>query len=107
MTLADSFSYNFADSYETAPTAAKTSNELAGASSGLERLLNLAVGGYVAVTNAKATTQQQKLKLSNATAPIAPGVTEPTKIFGMDQKTVLLGGAALLGFLVVGKMLRR
>jgi hypothetical protein len=97
------------NTYATAPTAANTSNQLAGAASGLERLLNLAVSGYVAVTGAKNanTAQKQTLAQANATAPTPAGVASPGTVFGLPTSQVLLYGGLALAALVAVKMLRR
>ena len=93
-----------------APTAANTSNQLTNASSGLEDLLKLAVGGYSSFVTAKAAADNAKAQIAAAnkngvnstpTRPAAAGT-----FAGIPQKTLLIGGGILAAVIVLVLALR-
>lgn len=82
-----------------APTAAQTSNSLASAGEGIERLLGLGLGAYSAINTAKNTRQANDIALAaaNRTAPIPNA--NPSGFSMSTQVLMIAGGVALVGVL--------
>lgn len=88
-------------------SASQTGNELSAASSWLERLIGVGVGGYAAITGAKTAATQAKTELAKANQT---GVS--TETVRQDQPAgipmgYVYAGVGLLGVVVIAAALRK
>jgi hypothetical protein len=90
-----------------APTAASTGSALSSASSGLENLLKLAVGGYTSIIGAKAAATKAKTELAQANQTGVTGVhVADAPASGLSGKTVLMIAAGVAAVIVGISVLR-
>jgi VIT1/CCC1 family predicted Fe2+/Mn2+ transporter len=75
--------------------AAQTSNQLSGASGGLEGMLNMALGAYSTVSQTKLAAQQAKIAAQQSAVSNSLGASLTNPAGGVSQKTLLIAGGVL------------